>query len=382
MLKRIFSKAVALWMGLFLLTASVSVQAAEVEVSAQSALLMTADTGIVLYEKDAHTQRPMASTTKIMTAMLALEAADALGDPAVEITQEMVAVEGSFMGLQEGDVITLTNLAAGMLLASGNDAANAVALYLDGSLEKFAQRMNSRAAQLGMEDTHFVTPSGLEGEDANGMEHVSTAYDMALLAREALTNEKFREICSSAQYQVTFENPVKHVSYTNHNKLLTLYPGCIGVKTGFTKAAGRCLVSAAERDGVTLIAVTLNAPNDWDDHTAMLDYGFSQVEPYTMEAGDVKLTVPMVGSDTQGVLVRGGSGETVTLPQGVEDRVTREVSVPAFLYAPVGAGDLVGEVRWYLDGNLLGNAPITVRESAAVQRKEVGFWERLFGMDG
>ena len=138
-MKRIFSKAVALWMGLFLLTASVSVQAAEVEVSAQSALLMTADTGIVLYEKDAHTQRPMASTTKIMTAMLALEAADALGDPAVEITQEMVAVEGSSMGLQEGDVITLTNLAAGMLLASGNDAANAVALYLDGSLEKFAQ---------------------------------------------------------------------------------------------------------------------------------------------------------------------------------------------------------------------------------------------------
>ena len=382
MLKRIFSKAVALWMGLFLLMASVSVQAAEVEVSAQSALLMTADTGIVLYEKDAHTQRPMASTTKIMTAMLALEAADALGDPAVEITQEMVAVEGSSMGLQEGDVITLTNLAAGMLLASGNDAANAVALYLDGSLEKFAQRMNSRAAQLGMEDTHFVTPSGLEGEDANGMEHVSTAYDMALLAREALTNEKFREICSSAQYQVTFENPVKHVSYTNHNKLLTLYPGCIGVKTGFTKAAGRCLVSAAERDGVTLIAVTLNAPNDWDDHTAMLDYGFSQVEPYTMEAGDVKVTVPVVGSDTQGVLVRGGSGGTVALPQGAEDRVTREVSVPAFLYAPVGAGDLVGEVRWYLDGNLLGNAPITVRESAAVQRKEIGFWARLFGMDG
>ena len=341
MLKRFFSKAVALWMGLFLLMTSVFVQAAEVEVSAQSALLMTADTGIVLYEKDAHTQRPMASTTKIMTAMLALEAADALGDPAVEITQEMVAVEGSSMGLQEGDVITLTNLAAGMLLASGNDAANAVALYLDGSLEKFAQRMNNQAAQLGMEDTHFVTPSGLEGEDANGMEHVSTAYDMALLAREALTNEKFREICSSAQYQVTFDNPVKHVSYTNHNKLLTLYPGCIGVKTGFTKAAGRCLVSAAERDGVTLIAVTLNAPNDWDDHTAMLDYGYSQVEPYTMEAGDVKLTVPVVGSDTQGVLVRGGSGGTVVLPQGAEDRVTREVSVPAFLYAPVGAGDLV-----------------------------------------
>lgn len=381
-MKRIFSKAAALWIGLLFLTASVPVQAAEVEVSAQSALLMTADTGIVLYEKEAHTQRPMASTTKIMTALLALEAADALGDPPVEIAREMIAVEGSSMGLQEGDVVTLTNLAAGMLLASGNDAANAAALYLDGSLEKFAQRMNDRAEDLGMCDTHFVTPSGLEGEDANGMEHVSTAYDMALLAREALAHERFRKLCSSAVYQVEFENPVKLVSFTNHNKLLTWYPGCVGVKTGFTKAAGRCLVSAAQRDGVTLIAVTLHAPDDWDDHMAMLDYGFSQVESYAMEAGDVKLTVPVVGSDTQGVLVRGGSGGSAVLSQGAADRVVREVHVPAFLYAPVRAGEPVGEVRWYLDGNLLGSAPITVRESAGLSHKKVGFWARLFGKDG
>ncbi|MGI6255134.1 MAG: D-alanyl-D-alanine carboxypeptidase family protein, partial [Acutalibacter sp.] len=357
------------------------VQGAEVEVSAQSALVMTADAGSVLFQKDANTQRPMASTTKIMTALLTLEAAECMGDPTVEITQEMVAVEGSAMGLREGDRITLTNLAAGMLLASGNDAANAAALYLDGSLEKFAQRMNSRAAELGMENTHFVTPSGLEGEDAQGLGHYSTAFDMALLAREALKNEKFRQLCGSASAQVEFEYPVKRVTFTNHNKLLTLYPGCIGVKTGFTKAAGRCLVSAAERDGVTLIAVTLNAPNDWDDHAALLDYGFTQTEPYDLQAGDVKLTVPVVGSDVQGVLVRGGSGATVTLAKGDAQRVTREISVPAFLYAPVSVGDPVGEVRWYLDGTLLGRAPITAGQPAGVLEKKPGFWARLIGME-
>ena len=336
----------------------------------------------MLYEKDAHTQRPMASTTKIMTALLTLESAEELGDPVVEITREMVAVEGSSMGLQEGDRITLTNLAAGMLLASGNDAANAAALYLAGSLEAFVQRMNARASELGMVDTHFVTPSGLEGEDAGGMEHVSTAYDMALLAREALRNDSFRQLCSSASRSVEFVDPVKRITLTNHNKLLNSYPGCVGVKTGFTKAAGRCLVSAVEREGVTLIAVTLNDPNDWEDHAALLDYGFSQAKSWSLEAGDAKITVPVVGSSVPGILVQGGSGGTVALAAGDEGKISREVMVPAFLYAPVSVGEPVGEVRWYLDGRLIGSAPLTAVQPAPVLEREPGFWARLFGMDG
>ena len=164
----------------------------------------------------------------MMRALLTLEDSQGLGDPVVEITEEMVAVEGSSMGLQEGDRISLKNLAAGMLLASGNDAANAAALYLEGSIEAFADRMNSQAAELGMENTHFVTPSGLDGVDAHGEGHFSTAYDMALLAREALKNETFRELCSSASYPVEFAEPVKQVTYTNHNKLLGWYEGCVG----------------------------------------------------------------------------------------------------------------------------------------------------------
>lgn len=380
MLKHWRNWAAALGLSLCLVGALCPVaRAAGPEVSAQSAVVLTADTGTVLFEKDGHTPRPVASTTKIMTALLALEAAQERGDPLVDITQEMVAVEGSSMGLQAGDSISLTGLAAGMLLASGNDAANAAALYLDGSLESFAARMNQRAAALGMEDTHFVTPSGLDGEDAQGLGHLSTAYDMALLARAALEDQAFRQLCSSPSLAVEFAEPVKRVTYTNHNKLLTQYQGCVGVKTGFTKEAGRCLVSAAERDGALLIAVTLNAPNDWQDHTALLDYGFSQVEPYQLAGGDVRLTVPVVGSPVEVVSLRGSNGGEVTLPLGQGAQVERVVHAPKFLYAPVEAGEQVGEICWYLEGQLLGSAPLTAAGAAPLQEKAPSLWERLFG---
>ena len=380
MLKHWRNRAAALGLSLCLVGALCPVaRAAGPEVSAQSAVVLTADTGTVLFEKDGHTPRPVASTTKIMTALLALEAAQERGDPLVDITQEMVAVEGSSMGLQAGDSISLTGLAAGMLLASGNDAANAAALYLEGSLESFAARMNQRAAALGMEDTHFVTPSGLDGEDAQGLGHLSTAYDMALLARAALEDQAFRQLCSSPSLAVEFAEPVKRVTYTNHNKLLTQYQGCVGVKTGFTKEAGRCLVSAAERDGALLIAVTLNAPNDWQDHTALLDYGFSQVEPYQLAGGDVRLTVPVVGSPVEVVSLRGSNGGEVTLPLGQGAQVERVVHAPKFLYAPVEAGEQVGEICWYLEGQLLGSAPLTAAGAAPLQEKAPSLWERLFG---
>lgn len=380
MLKHWRNRAAALGLSLCLVGALCPVaRAAGPEVSAQSAVVLTADTGTVLFEKDGRIPRPVASTTKIMTALLALEAAQEQGDPLVDITQEMVAVEGSSMGLQAGDSISLTGLAAGMLLASGNDAANAAALYLEGSLESFAARMNQRAAALGMEDTHFVTPSGLDGEDAQGLGHLSTAYDMALLARAALEDQAFRQLCSSPSLAVEFAEPVKRVTYTNHNKLLAQYQGCVGVKTGFTKEAGRCLVSAAERDGALLIAVTLNAPNDWQDHAALLDYGFSQVEPYQLAGGDVRLTVPVVGSPVEVVSLRGSNGGEVTLPLGQGAQVERVVHAPKFLYAPVEAGEQVGEICWYLEGQLLGSAPLIAAGAAPLQEKAPSLWERLFG---
>lgn len=350
-------------------------QAARAEgpaVSAESAVVLSGETGAVVFEKNAHERRAMASTTKIMTALLALEEAGRAGDPEVDVTQEMVMVEGSSMGLQAGNRLRLSSLAAGMLLASGNDAANAAALYLAGSQEGFAELMNQRAQEIGMADTHFVTPSGLDDE-----EHFSTAYDMALLAREALRNESFAELCGSFTRQVEFLEPAGRVNFTNHNKLLQLYEGCIGVKTGFTKKAGRCLVSAARRDGVTLVAVTLNAPDDWDDHIAMLDYGFSTLESVAFDGGAVAGQVPVVGGGKPSAAVRGMAGGTVSLPAVDAARIQRRVLLPRFLYAPVRAGDQVGRVQYLVDGREIYSLPILAQEDVGAQEREPGFWERV-----
>lgn len=370
MVKRIKRWAgILCWMGVFLGACGGWVRAAQPTVSAESAVVLLADTGAVLYEKEAHTSRPMASTTKIMTALLALEAGQELGNPVVEITEEMVAVEGSSMGLLPGDRVTLEGLAAGMLLASGNDAANGAALYLDGSLEQFAERMNARAADLGMEDTWFVTPSGLDGVSPEGREHVSTAYDMALLAQEALKNPSFQRLCSSVRATVHMEDPERSLTLTNHNRLLTQYQGCVGVKTGFTKKAGRCLVSAAQRDGALLVAVTLHAPDDWNDHVLLLDYGFSQVRTVSLDGEIPSLSLPVVGSEAESVSVS-CSGEGTSVALGPQDVLERRVYGPAFLYAPIHLGDCVGQVRWYVGDRCVAQKDLTAQEEAPLSSEK------------
>lgn len=344
-------------------------------VSAQSAILISGDDGTVIFEKNAHEQLAMASTTKIMTALLTLEEAGRSGDPALDVTAEMVAVEGSSMGLQAGNRLTLTNLAAGMLLASGNDAANAAALYLGGGQEGFAEMMNARAQEIGMTESHFVTPSGLDDDL-----HYSTAYDMAILAREALQNEEFARIAGSATLQAEFLEPEQKITYSNHNKLLHMYEGCIGVKTGFTKKAGRCLVSAARRDGTTLIAVTLNAPDDWDDHMAMLDYGFATVKTVQLGGETLPDALPVMGSAKAGISLRMGQQLAMTLPvdqaQGVESRVL----LPKFLYAPVRAGEKVGRVQYLMGGEEIYSVPVIASEEAEVLiLPEPSWWEKVTG---
>ena len=331
-------------------------RAQALEISAESAAVLLAGTGASLYEKDAHTPRPMASTTKIMTALLTLEAAEDLGNPLVEITPEMAAVEGSSMGLEAGDLVSLQGLAQGMLLASGNDAANAAALYLDGSLEGFARRMNRRAAQIGMEDTWFVTPSGLDGADEEGREHVSTAWDMALLAREAINHPGFLSLCSQKEAIVPVEGSGRQLFLHNHNRLLGEYEGCVGVKTGFTKKAGRCLVSAAQRGTALVIAVTLHAPDDWSDHAQLLDYGFSQVRAVALEGGQIQVELPVVGSGVERIAAQGGEGGDLSL--GPQDVLETRVFAPRFLYAPLRPGDKMGEVRWYCRGECVARADL------------------------
>lgn len=331
------------------------------DVSAVSAILIEADTGTVLFSKNEKEHRQIASTTKIMTALLTLEAGEP--DKEFQVDSAAIKVEGTSMGLREGDKVTRRALCYGMLLPSGNDAANAAAVNISGSKTAFAKLMNSRAKEIGMTDTNFVTPSGLDAEG-----QYSCAYDLALLAREAMNNKDFAEICALSKAKVAFGNPVSERWLVNSNKLLTSYDGCIGVKTGFTDSARRTLVSCAERDGIKLIAVTLNAPDDWSDHTKMLDYGFEKVKmcDFTYDASG--LILPVIGSDKETVGVK---CDSVQLPLCDEqkEKVTVKVYLPGFVYAGLSAGDKVGEICYELNGETVAAAELTVAESC-VQAKQ------------
>lgn len=237
-------------------------------ISARQAIVMDEETGRVLFEKNAYEKRPIASITKVMTAIIAIEYGDLSEE--VTVSRRALQTEGSSIYLQENEKISLEDLLYGLMLRSGNDAALAIAEHIGGSVEGFTYLMNEKAAYIGMVDTRFKNPHGLDEEG-----HYSTAYDIALLMQYAMQNETFRKISGTKSYQA--QN--RTYKWFNKNKLLRhLYPYCTGGKTGYTKRAGRTLVTTAEKDGHSLIVVTFHAPNDWQDHIQLYDYYFSQLE--------------------------------------------------------------------------------------------------------
>lgn len=347
-----------------------SVQA-EPGVSAKAAILIEANSGKILYQKNAQQKLPMASTTKIMTSLIALESGNL--DEWFTVDENAIKVEGSSMGLQAGDQVTMRTLAYGMLLQSGNDAANAVAVKLAGSAEAFAEKMNERAQQIGMANSHFVTPSGLDNE-----EHYSTAEDMAKLARTALQNDGFREICSTYQTKLEYGNPPYTRWMTNHNRLLKEYEGTIGVKTGFTKKSGRCLVSAAERDGVRLIAVTLNAPSDWSDHKAMFDYGFSVVQPVKLDCDFSAISIDVVGGTQEKLgVVPLEQPQAGVLSEDVGS-IEKRIHLNSFYYAPIKAGDVVGKAEYWLGDECLATVTLLANGDSEryITEIKLGFGDR------
>ena len=345
-----------------------SIKAEAISVSAYSAVVIEADSGRVIFEKNPDERMPMASTTKIMTALLCLEEGNIYSE--FTVNPDAIKVEGTSMGLKEGDKVTLYTLAAGMLLASGNDAANAAAVRIAGSNPEFAIMMNKRAQSIGMKNTNFVTPSGLDDKN-----HYSTARDMAHLARVALLNPDFLSICSQKSMKLNYGNPPYTRWLSNHNKLLKTYDGCIGVKTGFTKKSGRCLVSAAERDGVRLICVTLKAPNDWDDHKKLLDYGFENVKK-------VSLPVPSLSFEVKNGVVNEVSGivkETPFATISEEDLKNVEVKIMpgTTVNAPVFEGDYIGKVYYYLNGQVIRNVPVQAEKTVLMKEKPPTLWDRI-----
>lgn len=336
-------------------------------VSAGSAVIMDADSGSVLYAQNADERRGMASTTKIMTALVVLETLSP--DTVVEVSPDAVGVEGSSLYLKAGEKLTVRDLLYGLMLESGNDAAAALAIACDGSTEKFADRMNAHAESLGLADTHFANPHGLSAEG-----HYTTARELAVITAEALRNGLFREIVSTHKKQIPYDGVPDARYLTNHNPLLTKYDGMIGVKTGWTTADGKCFVTAAERGGLTLIAVSLGDTGISATHRAMLDYGFSAFERMSLSL-DAPLIVPAVGGDASELHVKQKEPLNACLPKG-ESAVVSVETAP-FVYAGTPAGTAVGRVSFAWNGIPLGSVPLVTAEEIPVKR--LSFWEKIFG---
>lgn len=324
-------------------------------VSARAVLLMEADSGDILYESNADEPMLIASTTKIMTALVVLERCD----PAevVVIDPAWTGIEGSSMYLTPGQELTVEDLLYGLMLASGNDAAVALACIAAGSVEEFALLMNEKAEALGCENAHFVNPNGLDAEG-----HHASARDLAIITREAIQNETFCEIVSCRS------KTVGDMTYTNHNRLLRECEGVFGVKTGYTEAAGRSLVTCCERNGVTLICVTLSAPDDWNDHKNLYDWAYGRWTAFTvLEENDTR-RVPVVGGRTEEVSVAPAAALSVVCE--TDDAVTLTMELPSFVYAPVTEGTYAGRATAWIDGEKAGSVELVFQESIEKTEEE------------
>ena len=334
-------------------------------VSARRAIVMDAATGRVLYEKDANQRSLIASTTKIMTALVVCEQCNVLDR--MRIPKEAVGIEGSSMYLREGEVLTIQELLYGLMLQSGNDAAVALAIYCGGTVEGFVELMNDKAHRLGLTGTHFANTNGLDHP-----EHYSTARDLAVLAACAMENPIFAKTVSTKTVTVAGR------SLRNHNKLLWLVAGADGVKTGFTKAAGRILVSSACRDGRRLIAVTIHDPDDWQDHAALLEEGFSRYQVRQVVAAREQVGTVEIAGGTETVVPL-LADEDFFYALAAEETVALCLPEPGFAYAPVVQGGNAGVAHVCVDGASVGTVPLVYGQTVerqVTQRKS--FWERFF----
>ncbi len=334
------------------------------EIPAKAAYLIEANSGRVLAAQNETERLPMASTTKIMTALLAIESGRL--EETVTVADAAVGVEGSSMYLKRGEKLPLRDLVCGLMLTSGNDAAVAIAYFLDGSPAAFAERMNEKAVELGLFDTHFVTPNGLHDPA-----HYTTAKDLTLLGAAALENPVFAEIVSVQYHKTGGTNP--H-TLKNKNRLLWEYEGGIGVKTGYTKAAGKCLVFAAERGGMKLVGAVLNCPTMWNTAKSLLDAGFSDYRAETFLSAGTVFSIPIANGVKKALSAapvfdilyptKVGGGETYTV----------ETSFDAALSAPVAAGTQVGRATLFRNGTVVCTVPIAATET--VDAADFGYYLR------
>lgn len=353
---------VTLFIFISLILAALTVMAdaeGRLALSARSSVLYSPQTDTFIFESDPDERLPMASTTKIMTALIAIETLDP--DEMISVADEAVGIEGSSIYLKHGDKLTARDLIYSVMLRSANDAAAALAIHIAGSTESFAELMNERAMRIGLTDTLFNNPHGLDHS-----EHYTTAHDLALIASEAIKNPIFKSVCSTYKYSFYIGDALRTV--VNHNKLLKQYDGAFGVKTGYTKKCGRCLVSAAEKDGVTLIAVTLNAPDDWRDHTSLLDYGFSRLKAVKLSSiCDINYKCSVLGGEKDHILA-GCDDENIV---GYEnDSFTCSTELPRYIARRIDEGEALGRIFVYKNNELYKTIELKALESVSTKKQK------------
>ena len=334
-----------------------------VSTSAKACVLIERTTGNILLCCNENTPLPMASTTKVMTALLALESGNL--DDVVTVGRNAYGVPGTSIYLSEGERITLKDLLYGLLLASGNDAAVAIAEHIGGDVDTFCRMMTQRAAELGCKHTVFINPNGLPAQG-----HQTTAYDLALIAREAMNHPLFREIVSTKRASIPWEGRSYHRILNNKNRLLTDYEGATGIKTGYTKAAGRCLVFGAKRDGLEVIGVVLNCGDWFDESARLMDLGFARYEFFTaFTEGETVRQVPVTDGVAETVSVLAGGRLGAPVPKGYLPALV--LDLPDALPAGLAAGEAMGTAQLVLEGKVLHSVPLIAGDT--VGHRDYGY---------
>jgi D-alanyl-D-alanine carboxypeptidase (penicillin-binding protein 5/6) len=342
---------------------------AEPSLTAKSAIVIEASTGRIIFAKGASDRRPPASTTKMMTLIVALEHGN-LND-IVTTSPGAAATEGSSMWLAPGEQLKLGDLLYGMMLVSGNDATVAVAEHISGSLDKFARLMTEKARAIGALNTNFTNSSGLPGP-----QHYSTASDLARIAAYGYKNPLFARIVGTKHAVVPWPGKDHDRDLYNENKLLWQYEGGNGVKTGFTEEAGRCLVSGAKRNGIQLVAVVLDGDRMWEDSIKLLDYGFSRLQPVKMfSQGDIMKTVRVIDGKNEQIRLIAASTLSVPAVAGDREGFSTVIEAPDRVDAPVNAGQKIGTVKTLYRNTEIASVDLLAAEQ--VERKS--FFSLLWG---
>lgn len=340
------------------------------DVSAQSACIIECNTEDVIYEKASTLPLPMASTTKIMTAIVVIENTPL--DNVITVHQDATGIEGSSIYLCKGEKLTTKELLYALLLESANDAACALAVEVGGSVEGFVDMMNDKATELGLTNTNFTDPHGLSSDD-----HYTTAQDLARLMSYCMKNEKFAEITATKKFALKGSNDSYSRLLINHNKLLSSFEGTKGGKTGFTKKAGRCLVSFCERNGVKLCAVTLNAPDDWNDHKKMYSYGFTLYKRITLEgAGQFEYSAPVCGGNFKKITAHTRSDISATVRVNGCD-IKRIIYMRHFYYPEISQGQMIGYIVYTCGDITLAKTPLYADFDVDNKKDERGIFEKI-----